>query len=162
MLWHRGRAYSQDLRERVFAASDEGVTVGRIAVLLRVSVSYVSKVLGRRQTSGETTARPQRCHVPAKLAALYEAIREEVARRPDLTLAELRSWLAAQHQVSASLSLLSKTLNILGLTLKKSRFGPASKIVRTLPRRAPNGAGSSLRSTRARSSPSMKPGRRPT
>ena len=44
MLWQRGKAYSQDLRARVFAAADDGEPVGRIATLLRVSVSYVSKV----------------------------------------------------------------------------------------------------------------------
>ena len=41
MLYQRGKAYSQDLRERVFAASDDGERVGEIAELLRVSVSYV-------------------------------------------------------------------------------------------------------------------------
>ena len=29
MLYQRGKAYSQDLRERVFAASDDGERVGR-------------------------------------------------------------------------------------------------------------------------------------
>jgi transposase len=52
MLWHRGKAYSQDLRQRVFAAADDGEPVGRIAELLRVSVSYVSKVLSRRRRNG--------------------------------------------------------------------------------------------------------------
>jgi hypothetical protein len=37
MLWQRGKAYSQDLRERVLVAADDGVPVGRIAALLRVS-----------------------------------------------------------------------------------------------------------------------------
>ena len=60
ILWQRGKSYSQDLRERVFAAADDGEPVGRIATLLRVSVSYVSKVLSRRQLTGETTARAQR------------------------------------------------------------------------------------------------------
>ena len=48
MLWRRGKSYSQDLRERVFAAADDGERVGRIAIKFRVSVSYVSKVLSRR------------------------------------------------------------------------------------------------------------------
>jgi transposase len=60
MLYQRSKAYSQDLRERVFAASDEGDRVGEVADLLRVSVSYVSKVLTRRRTTGETTARVER------------------------------------------------------------------------------------------------------
>ena len=34
MLWRRGKSYSQDLRERVFAAADDGEPVGRIATML--------------------------------------------------------------------------------------------------------------------------------
>jgi hypothetical protein len=37
MLWQRGKAYSQDLRDRVFAAADAGTPVGRIAEMLLVS-----------------------------------------------------------------------------------------------------------------------------
>jgi hypothetical protein len=43
MLWQRGKAYSQDLRDRVFAAADAGTPVGRIAEMLLVSGPYVSK-----------------------------------------------------------------------------------------------------------------------
>jgi transposase len=67
VLYQQGKAYSQDLRERVFVASDEGEQVGEIAELLRVSVSYVSKASKRRRTTGETTvrsgARPQAAEV---------------------------------------------------------------------------------------------------
>jgi transposase len=52
VLWRRGKAYSQGLRQRVFAVADDGTSVGGIAVLLRVSVSYVSKALGRRNRTG--------------------------------------------------------------------------------------------------------------
>ena len=75
MLYLRGRAYSQDLRERVFAASDDGERVGEVAELLRVSISYVSKALTRRRTTGETTVRAGRGHKPPKLAPFYPAIR---------------------------------------------------------------------------------------
>ena len=91
MLLHQsGKPYSQDLRERVFAASDEGDRVGEIAALLRVSVPCVSRVLARRRTAGETTARAQRNHVTPKLAPLYGAIRARVAERPDGTIEQLR------------------------------------------------------------------------
>ncbi len=119
MLWRRGKAYGQDLRERVFAAFDAGVPVGQVAAMLLVSVSYVSKVLSRRRLTGETTARPQRCHVPRKLTAHEAQIRTQMAARPDATLAELQAWLLGTHQVRASSALLSSTLRRLGLTLKK-------------------------------------------
>jgi transposase len=81
MLFRRSKAYFQDLRERVFALADAGDAVGEIAQALCVSVLYVSKALSRRRDTGERSARPQRCHVPPKLAALYDTIRAEVASR---------------------------------------------------------------------------------
>ena len=140
MLYQRGKAYSQDLRERVFAASDDGERVGEIADLLRVSVAYVSKALTRRRTTGETTARQQHGHQVPKLAPLYAAIRAYVAERGDATIEELRVWLLATHQVAASVGLIWHTLKLLDLSLKKSRSGPPSRIVRTSPRPGRSGA----------------------
>ncbi len=144
MLWQRGKPYSQDLRLRVLAEADDGSRVGEIATALRVSVSYVSKVLSRRNATGEDAARPQRCHLTPKLAGLHDAIRAEVAARPDATSAELRRWLLATHQVYASEGLMHKTLARLGLTLKKSRSARPSRIAPTSPQRAPNGVSSNL------------------
>jgi transposase len=143
MLWRRGKSYSQDLRERVFAAADDGEPVGRVAAVLRVSVSYVSKVLSRRRLTGQETARPQRCHVVPKLSGLHPAILAQVTNRPDVTIAELRAWLLETHKISASTGLMNKTLAALDLTFKKSPSTLPSKRVRTWPRHASNGAGSS-------------------
>jgi len=145
MLYQRGKAYSQDLRERVFAASDDGGRVCEVADLLRVSVSYVSKALTRRSTTGETTVRSQRGHKAPKLAPFYAALRAHVAERGDTTIEELRAWLLATHQVAASVGLIWHTLKLLGLTRKKSHCGPPSKIGRTSPRPVRNGVKASQR-----------------
>jgi transposase len=139
MLRVHGKAYSQDLRSRVLAAADDGARVGQIATLLRVSISYVSKVLSRRRATGEISARAQCCHLTPKLADLHAAIGAEVAARPDITIAELRRWLTATHQVTASEGLMHKTLVRLGLTFKKSLSAPPSRIARTSLRRGRNG-----------------------
>lgn len=124
MQWRRGKAYSQDLRERALALCDAGDAVGEIAEALCVSVSYVSKALSRRRDTGRISARPQRCHVPPRLFGLYDAIRAEVTLHPDATLAELRRWLGEVHGVSASDGLMHGTLAKLGLTHKKRRCMP--------------------------------------
>jgi transposase len=129
MLWRRGKAYGQDLRDRVFAAADNGTPVGEIAEMLFVSISYVSKALSRRTLTGETTVRAQRCHVPPKLATLYGAIHEQVTATPDTTLAELKVWLLEAHGVEASTTLIWETLDKLDLTLKKRRCTRPNKIV---------------------------------
>jgi transposase len=140
MLWRRGKTYSQDLRERVFAEADDGEAVGEIAALLRVSGSYVSKVLSRRRLTGETTARPQRCQLQPKLAPFYDAIRAQVQEHPDATISELQRWLQQTHHVSASNGLICETLAMLGLTRKKRRSVPRSRTVLISPRHAANGA----------------------
>ncbi len=145
MLWQRGQAYSQDLRNRVFAVADAGTPVGQIADMLLVSSSYVSKVLIRRRRTGETSARPQCCHVPAKLSHYHAAIREQVAAKPDATLAELRTWLAQTHQVSVSVTLMWETLAQLRLTLKKRPCTRRNRTARMTPRLASPGAKASLR-----------------
>jgi transposase len=132
MLWRRGKPYSQDLRERVFAAADDGQPVGCIAAMLRVSVSYVSKVLSRRRLTGQKTARPQRCHMVPKLSGLHPAILAQVTSRPDATIAELRAWLLETHKISASIGLMNKTLAALDLTFKKrARIGGPPMAVET-------------------------------
>lgn len=140
MLWERGKAYPQELRERVMLAADEGGRVNQIARRFTVSVSYVSKVLSRRTKTGETSARPQVNHVPAKLAAHQAALREKVQAEPDLTLAELQTWLAKEHQLSVSVRVVWKTLRRLGITRKKSFSTPPSRIGPTSPMPAPHGA----------------------
>jgi hypothetical protein len=57
MSWRRGKSYAQDLRDRVFALADDGLGVTATARQLRVTPSYVSKVLSRWRATGETTAR---------------------------------------------------------------------------------------------------------
>ena len=91
MAWKSGQSYSSDLRSRVLAAVDGGVPARAVAEQFRVSVSYIYKALGRRQATGETEARPQRNHQTLKLGAHHQAIAAEVARRPDVTLNELRA-----------------------------------------------------------------------
>ncbi|HUN40154.1 MAG TPA: IS630 transposase-related protein [Acetobacteraceae bacterium] len=145
MGWTRGRSYHQDLRERVFQVADAGTSVTGVAKGLQVSISYVSKVLGRRRRTGETTARPQRGHVPAKLAAYHTAIRDRVSAVPDATLTELQVWLKQTHQVVASTTLIWEVLRKLKLTLKKRPCMPRNRPGRMLLRHGPHGAQSNRR-----------------
>jgi transposase len=139
MSWRRGQAYSQDIRDRVIALAGDGMKVGEVAEQLLLSISYVSKVLSRLRLTGETSARPQRCHLPLRLAPLHEAIAAEVAARPDATLDELRQWLLATHAVTASKGLMVKTLAQLDLTHKKSPSARPNRTARMLPQRAARG-----------------------
>ena len=98
-------------------------------------------ISGPRKRGARTVSHvKQRNRQALKLQEHHAAIAAEVARRPDVTLEELRAWLLATHEVKASLGLMHKTLVRLGLTLKKSRGAPRSRIGRTSPSSAPSGA----------------------
>ena len=134
-----GKPYSQDLRERVIAAVDGGTGAYAVAALFRVSVSYIYKALGRRRTTGETTAHTGRAGRKAKLAAHDEALRAQVAVHPDATLEELQTWLAVERKVAVSIGCLWNRLQRLKLPLKKSHNAPPSRIGRMSPRPARSG-----------------------
>ncbi len=143
-----GRAYSQDLRERVMAAVELGADAYAAAAIFQVSVSYIYKALGRRRKTGETSARPWAGGPKPKLAALYEALCGRVLREPDATLAELRAWLRVERAMKVSMGCLWKRLRRRVLTLKKSHCAPPNKTAPTSPRRARTGAPASLIGTR--------------
>ena len=48
-----GAAYSQDLRDRIIAARDDGTPTKQVAELFRVSPSWVRRVMQRRREHGE-------------------------------------------------------------------------------------------------------------
>jgi len=130
--WRRGQAYSQDLRDRVLSADGSGC--GQVADRFCVSASYVVKARQRRDRLGETTAGAQKSHTLPKLAGHEDAITAQVARQPDMTLAELRSWILEERGVSVCINTVWKTLRRLGLTLKKRPLSRQNKPVRISPR----------------------------
>jgi transposase len=139
-----GKPYSQDLRERVIATVDSGTRICAAARLFLVSVSYVSKVVGRQRMTGETTARRGRAGRKPKLAPHDEAIRRRVATYPDATLEELQAWLADERKVEVSIGCLWNRLKFLKLPFKKSRSEPPSRTGRMSPRPAMPGVRASL------------------
>ena len=130
MAWKSGQSYSADLRSRVLAAVDGGIPARAVAARFQVSVSYIYKALGRRSTTGETEARPQRNHQELKLAAHHQAIAAEVARRPDVTLDELRAWLLASHDTYSRCHFVSRLAGTASPALFSSASSDSSHLGR--------------------------------
>lgn len=145
MSWRQGQAYSQDLRDRVLLAVDEGERVRAVAAQFRVSVSYIYKALERRTRTGAATpgARGGAQRTPV-LGGHEAALLAQLAVKPDATLGELRLWLFETRGVSISVGALWNGLDRLGWTLKKSRSTRRSRSVRTSPPPVSPGAPSSL------------------
>lgn len=136
MSWRRGKAYAQDLRDRVLAATGR---LREVAERFGVSQAYVSRVRSRHERLGQASAGAQHNHVPLRLGELKEPLLAQVALAPEQTLVQLCQWVRAEHGMEVGPTTMGKTLALLGLTRKKRRCMPASRSAPTSPRRARTG-----------------------
>jgi transposase len=132
------RPYSVDLRERVVRAVEAGLSRRAAARRFEVSVSFVIKLLQRWQRRG--TVQPERYGgwKRAILAAHAARVHELLRAEPDLTIAELRSRLAAEA-IHVSPAAISRFLTAEGLTRKKRRSTRLNRSARTSPQPEPPG-----------------------
>jgi len=122
-----GVAYSQDLRDRVLAAYDRGMTTKQIAEVFEVSPAWARRIKQRRAETGETTPRPVGGRRRWKIDRVRLA--ELLVEHPDATLKELRAMLGIECAESAICVAVRK----LGFTFKKRRSTRPSRIVRMSP-----------------------------
>lgn len=121
-------AYSQDLRERIVRAVDEGVPKTEVARRFRVSYAVVGAYVRRQRTTGSLA--PARMHVGRKARIGRDHEKELVAQlqaHPDATLAEHVGWWEASHGVRLSVSAMWRTITRLGWTFKKRQWQPVNK-----------------------------------
>jgi transposase len=114
------KAYSQDLRERIVRAVEDGMPKAEAARIYRVGLTTVKRYLVqwrrehhlRHQVS---SGRP--AHIrPTQ----YPALEAQVRATPDATLAEHCAAWEAAHGVRLSVSAMQRTLARLDWPLKKS------------------------------------------
>jgi transposase len=135
-----GVSYSQDLRDRVIAARDGGMTTRQVSKVMRVSESWIRRVMQRRRENGQTTPRPRGGATVIKID--MDRLRQLVEAQPDATTKELHQRLG----IKCSMSAVGFALKRLGFTFKKrqsmlpNRIGPMSQP------NAPNGSRNSPRS----------------
>jgi transposase len=122
------RTTSLDLRERIVASydNDEG-TRPEIARRYRVSLAMVKKLLQQRRRTGDIAPRHRYSgRKPVIQVSHHRQMRALLARKPDMTLKELRDAMA----LDCTLPAIHYVLEKMGLTFKKRRCGPASKTAR--------------------------------
>jgi transposase len=121
------RAYSMDLRERVFADCQAGMTTAAVAQKYTVSASWVRRLVQRQKATGSLAPRPPSPGRPVTLAPHDARVRELVRDDPDATLAELRQRLG----VKVSIAALAAYLRRIRLSFKKKPSGRPSRTGRT-------------------------------
>jgi len=120
------KAYSQDLRQRVLRAVDQGHNQAEIAKTFAISVATIKRYLKQRREIGhvEPKAIPGR---PALIgAALQEGLRAQLEAHPDARLEDhCRLW-EEEHGMQVSTASISRAIALLGWTRKKSPWSPAN------------------------------------
>ena len=105
------RAYSMDLRERVVAAVDGGMTQAQAAVTFGVSVNTVGRYLARRRDIGSLAPTVQRHGPrPEKKQRLQTWLPGRLADAADATLAEHAAAFVVEQGVVVSLATMSRAI----------------------------------------------------
>jgi len=111
---------SQDLRKRLVCAVEEGHSARGAAARFAVSASAAIKLVRRVRETGSTEPGKIGGHRKPLLAGYEHLLRERVATRKDITLAEIRDALIQRGTPPVSLSTIWWALRRLDLTHKKS------------------------------------------
>ena len=127
------KAFSDDLRERVWRACQDGASSpSEVAEAFDVSRSFVFKLLRRHREEGTLAAKPRGGNrKPALGPADRSALRAMVRERPDATLAELCKTVLDRRGVAVRPWTVCRALARLGLPPKKSpsTMPPATRLV---------------------------------
>src|SRR3712207_9447984 len=105
------RAYSMDLRERVVAAVDSGMTQDRAAATFGVSVNTIGRYLVRRRDTGSLAPSVQRHGPkPEKRRRLQAWLTARLQQAAEATLAEHAAAFTAEQGVGGSLATMSRAI----------------------------------------------------
>ncbi|WP_163266214.1 IS66 family insertion sequence element accessory protein TnpB [Chelativorans alearense] len=120
------RSLSADLRGRVIAAIEDGISTREAARSFWIGISTAGSWYRRYRETGETQARKQGQPSRSKLDAHEAFILGLIEEVPDITLAEIGECLAAEQNVQAAPSTVWLFLDRRGITFKKRRRTPTS------------------------------------
>jgi transposase len=113
------KPYSQDLRERVVKAVDEGHSRSEVVKLFGVSEATIKRYLKLRREAGNLAPKPIPGYPPRKIGALQKGLQPQLEAHPDATLQEhCRLW-EAQTGVKVSISTMSDAILRMKWTRKK-------------------------------------------
>ena len=112
---------SQDLRERVVRAVEEGSSARQAAARFEISPSAAIKLVRRARETGSTKPARIGGYRRPLLAGHETLLRELTATRKGITLAEIKGTLVERGIKAGSLTTIWSTLRRLGLSYKKRR-----------------------------------------
>ena len=126
------KAYSIDLRQRVLAMCDAGRTTREVSRVFDVSEPWVRRLKQRRREASIIGPQPSGGRRWGHFGPVQlEQLRTWLCQRPDATLTWLLGRVEREMGLRCSVMAVCRAVKKLGWSLKKRRFGPTNKIVRT-------------------------------
>jgi transposase len=119
-------AYSPDLRAKIMAAVDAGMSKSQAARTFGVGLTTIKRYAALQREQGSLVPRSPTGRPPAIRPEQLEVLRAQLTAHPAAYLDEHCALFAAQTQVRVSISTMSRTIRRLGWTRKKGRWVPPS------------------------------------
>ena len=121
------RAYSQEVRQQVLRAVDEGIARAEIIERFQVSRATIKRYLKQRRETGNVLPRPIPGRPPRKQAALLTGVQALLEAHPEASQREYCQWWETEHGMQVSRSSMSRAIHMLGwMRYQKKR--PAQKV----------------------------------
>src|SRR5713226_2507493 len=113
------KAYSQDLREKVLRAVDQGKSRREVVNMFGVSRASIKRYLKQRRETGNVLPKPIPGRPPKKISLLLATLKTQLEAYPDATLEEHCQRWEAREGVKVSTATMSRALQHLGWSRKK-------------------------------------------
>jgi len=115
------RAYSQEVRQQVLRAVDEGISRAQIIERFQVSPATIKRYLKQRRETGNVLPRPIPGRPPRKKAALQVGVQELLQTHPEASQQGYCQWWEAEYGIPVSRASMSRAIHALGWTRKKGK-----------------------------------------
>lgn len=115
-----GKACSNDLRERVVRAVDDGASCRSAALRFGVAPSSAIKWMARWRERGDVSPGSSRGRIRSPLHAHRQWLLDQVAATPGLTLAEVRERLLVEKDLAAGINAIWLFFQREGISFKKN------------------------------------------
>jgi len=120
------KAYSPDLRAKIMARIDAGMSKSEAARVFGVSRATIKRYAALKREQGTLDPKPHPGRPPTIGPEHKELLRDQVTAYPAAYLDEHCALWEAEHAMRVSQHVMSRAIRALGFTRKKGRWVPVS------------------------------------
>ncbi len=127
------KAYSQDLRERVLRAVDQGMPRRELVRILGVGAATIGRYLKQQREQGHVRPKAIPGRPSKKIQPVQAGLEDQLKAYPDATLAQHCEYWEQNQGMRVSRWRMSRALKRMGWTRKKRHWEPPSATKKLAP-----------------------------